>query len=142
MIDTVPHLVTAGCLTEVNVTMPVIHFVLIIGSVRRERCDWIADLVEQCASSRGVIDVFFGQFDRDNFAASGIDTYMQPTPEPPTRRAVFFNQPFTSAAEFKAGAVHQEMEWFGSGPAKWRQFQRPASAAHRRMIRYGEYEPE
>jgi hypothetical protein len=61
-----------------------IHSVLIIGSVRRERCDWIADLVEQCASSRGVIDVFVRQLDRDNFTASGVDADMQLTPGPPT----------------------------------------------------------
>src|ERR1019366_90417 len=110
-----------------------IHSVLIIGSVRRERCDWIADLVEQCASSRGVIDVFFRQFDRDNFTASGIDADMQLTPGPATRRAVLFNQPFTGAAEFKASAVDEEMERTGFGPVKRRQNQRLAPAAHRRM---------
>jgi hypothetical protein len=119
-----------------------IHSVLIIGSVRRERCDWIADLVEQCAGACSVIDVFFRQFDRDNFTASGIDADMQPAPGPPTRCAVLFDEPFTGAAEFEASAVHQKMERTGFGSAKRRQNQRPAPAAHRRMIRHGECEPE
>ena len=46
-----------------------IHSVRIIGSVRRERCDWIAELVVQCASSRGVIGVFVRHLDRDNVTA-------------------------------------------------------------------------
>ena len=33
-----------------------INPVLIIGSVRRERSDWVTDLVEQCTSQSGIID--------------------------------------------------------------------------------------
>jgi hypothetical protein len=68
-----------------------IHSVLIIGTVRHERCDWIANLVEQCAGARSVIDVFFRQFDRDNFTASGINADMQLTPGPTTRCAVLMS---------------------------------------------------
>src|SRR6478735_1863814 len=118
-----------------------INPVLIIGSVRRERNDWVTDLVEQYTSQSGVIDVFVRQLNRDNFAASGIDAYMQLTPGSPTRRTVLLNQPFTGAAEFQAGAVDEEMERTGCGPAKRRQNQRLAPAAHSRMIRYGEFEP-
>jgi hypothetical protein len=86
-----------------------IHSVLIVSSVSRERRDGIGALVEERTGPRGVIDVFFGQFD---------------------------------GAEFKACAVHEQMERAGAGPAERRQFQRPASAAYRRMIRNGECEPE
>jgi hypothetical protein len=54
--------------------------------------------VRRCAQRNR--DVFFRQFDRDNFTASGIDADMQLTPGLPTRRTVLFNQPFTGAAEF------------------------------------------
>src|SRR5271154_1108136 len=109
-----------------------INSVLIIGSVRRERSDWVIDLVEQCTSQSGVIDVLVRQFNRDNFTASGIDAYMLFTPGPPTRRAMLFNQPFIGAAEFQASAVDDETERTGSGPAKRRQNQRLAPTAHRR----------
>ena len=98
-----------------------IHSVLIIGSVRRERRDGIGDLVEERIGLRGVIDIFCRQFDSDNFTAAGIDAYMQLTPGPPPRRAVLFNKPFTGAAEFNASAVHEEMErtglWTGEAEA-------------------------
>ena len=98
-----------------------IHSVLIVGSVSRERRDGIGDLIEQRARSRGVITVFLGQFNRDNFTASGIDAYMQLTPGPPTRRAVLFNQPFTGTTEFKACTVHEKVERAGFRPAQRRQ---------------------
>jgi hypothetical protein len=53
-----------------------IHSVLIIRTVRRERCDGISDLVEKRASPRGVIDVFSGQFNRNDLTAPGIDAYV------------------------------------------------------------------
>jgi hypothetical protein len=119
-----------------------VYSVLIVGSIRRERCDGIGDLIEQTIRSRGVVNVFPGQFNGNDFAAPGIDADMQLTPGPPARRAVFFNQPFTGASEFEAGAVHQEMERTSFGPAKRRQHQCLAPAAHRRMIRHGECEAE
>ena len=76
-----------------------VHFVLIIGTVSRERRDGIGDLVEQCARPRGVIDLFPGQLDREDFAALGIDADMQLTPGSAARRAVLFNQPFTGSTE-------------------------------------------
>ena len=96
------------------------HSVLIVGSISRERRDGVGDLVEKRTGPRGVIDVFFGQFDGDDLTAPGIDAYMQLTPGPPTRRAVLFNQPFTGVPEFKASAVHEEMKRTSSGPAEWR----------------------
>jgi hypothetical protein len=119
-----------------------VHSGLIVGSVRRERCHGIDDLVEKRASSRGVIDVFSGQFNRDNLTAPGIDAYVQLTPGPAAGRAMFFNQPFTGAPEFKTRTVHEEMQRAGCGPAERWQFQRFAAAAHRRMMWYHECEPE
>src|SRR5882724_4017851 len=92
-----------------------VYSVLIIGSVRHERCDWITDLIEQCASSRGVIDVFLGQLNGNDLAASCVDAYMQLTPGSAAGRAMLFNQPFTCPAEFKAGAVDEEMKRTSSG---------------------------
>jgi hypothetical protein len=57
-----------------------IYSVLFIGSVRRERCDWVADLIEQRASSGGVINIFLGQLNRDNLTTTCIDAYMRLTP--------------------------------------------------------------
>src|ERR1700756_6039153 len=50
-----------------------VHFVLIVGTVSRERRDGIGDLVEQRARPRGVIDLFPGQLNRENFTALGIE---------------------------------------------------------------------
>jgi hypothetical protein len=55
---------------------------------------------------------------------------------------MLFNQPFTGAAEFKAGAVHEEVKRTDCGPAKRRQNQPLAAAAHRGVIRQRECEPE
>ena len=60
-----------------------VHFVLIVGTVSRERRDGIGDLVEQRARPRGIIDLFPGQLNRDDFAALGIDAEMQLTPACP-----------------------------------------------------------
>jgi hypothetical protein len=68
-----------------------INSVLIVCTVSRERRDGIGDLVEQRSSSRGVIALFPGQLDRDDFAALGIDAEMQLTPGSAARRAVLFN---------------------------------------------------
>ena len=97
-----------------------IHSVLIVGSISRERRDGIGDLVEKRIGPRRVIDVFFGQFDGDDLTAPGIDAYMQLTPGPSAGRAMLFNQPFTCPAGFKARAVHEEMKRTSSGPAEWR----------------------
>src|ERR1700680_3379100 len=64
-----------------------IHSVLIVGSISRERRDRIGDLVENITSPRGVIDVFLGQFNCDDLTAPGIDAYMQLTPGSTARRA-------------------------------------------------------
>jgi hypothetical protein len=67
-----------GAITTASMALGdhVMHSVLVIRSVRRERHDGIGDLVEKRAGPLGVIDVFFRQFDRDNLAASGIDAYV------------------------------------------------------------------
>ena len=91
-----------------------VNSVLIVGAVSREGRDGIGDLVEQRASPRGVIDLFLGQLDRDDFAALAIDADMQFTPGSAAGRAVLFNQPFAGSAELQAGAVHQQMQRAGS----------------------------
>ena len=76
-----------------------VNAVLIVGTVSRERRDGIGDLVEQCARPRGVIDLFTGQLNRDDFAAFGIDADMQLTPGSAAGRAVLFNQSFAGPAK-------------------------------------------
>src|SRR5271156_2321256 len=68
--------------------------VLIVRAVSREGRQGIYELVEQRVSSRGVVALFLGQLDRDNFAALAIDADMQFTPRSAAGRAVLFNQPF------------------------------------------------
>jgi hypothetical protein len=53
-----------------------VDFVLIVSPVSRERRDGITELVEERVRPRGVVDVLRGQFDRDDFAARGIDADM------------------------------------------------------------------
>ncbi len=55
---------------------------------------------------------------------------------------MLFNQPFAGTTELEAGAVDEEMQRAGPGPAERRHLQRPASAAHRRMVRHREIKPE
>jgi hypothetical protein len=54
---------------------------------------------------------------------------------------VLFNQLFVGTTELGAGAVDEEMQRAGPRPAERRHLQRPASVAHRRMVRR-EIEPE
>ena len=107
-----------------------VNSVLIVCTVSRERRDGIGDLVEQRARPRGVIDLFSGQLNREDFAALGIDAEMQFTPGSAARRAVLFNQPFTGSTELQAGAVHEQMQRAGTRPAERWHFQRLAAAAH------------
>jgi hypothetical protein len=44
-----------------------VNAVLIVGTVSRERCDGIGELVEQRARPRGVINLFPGQLNRGEF---------------------------------------------------------------------------
>src|SRR6201987_3823182 len=106
-----------------------VNAVLIVGTVGRERRDGISDLVEQRPRPRGVIDLFPGQLDREDFAALGIAAEMQLTPGSAARRAVLFNQPFTGATELQAGAVHQQMQRARTRPAERWHVQRLAAAA-------------
>ena len=76
-----------------------VHFVLIVGTVSRERRDGIGDLAEQRARPRGVIDLFPGQLNREDFAAFGIDANMQLTPGSAAGCAVLFNQSFAGPAK-------------------------------------------
>jgi len=105
-----------------------VHFVLIVGTLSRERRDGIGDLVEQRARPRSVIDLFPGQFNREDFAVLGIDAEMQLTPGSAARRAVLLNQPFTGSTELQAGAVHQQTQRAGTRPAERWHFQHLAAA--------------
>ena len=80
--------------------------VLIVGAVSGEGRNGIGELVEQCGSPRGIVDIFLGQRDRNDLAALGIDADMQLAPRSAAGRSMLFNQPFAGPAELQAGAVH------------------------------------
>ena len=86
--------------------------------------------LRQTEGPRGVIDLFLGQLNREDFAALGIDAEMQLTPGSAAGRAVLFNQLFTGSTELQAGAVHEQMQRAGTRPAERWHFQRLAAAAH------------
>ena len=54
--------------------------ILIVAAVGGEGSNWIADLVEQGVSHRGIVDILAGHRDGDDLAAGGVDTDMQLPP--------------------------------------------------------------
>jgi hypothetical protein len=72
---------------------------LIICTVSREGRQGTGELVEQRGRSRGVIALFLGRLDRDDFATLAIEADMQFTPSSAARRSVLFNQPFAGPAK-------------------------------------------
>ena len=78
-----------------------INSVLIIGSVPPvNRSIGVTDLVEQCTSQSGVIDIFVRQAPIATISPlpASMSAICNLRQGPPTRRAVLFNQPFTGAA--------------------------------------------
>ena len=116
--------------------------VLIVDAVGGEGSGGIGDLAQQCASHRGIIDILPGHRDGDDLAAIGIDADMQLAPRPAAGRAVLFDQPFAGAAQLQTSAIHEQMQWAGTGSPERRHLQRLGSAAQRGMIRHGEVKSE
>ena len=76
-----------------------VNSVLIVCTISREGRQGTGELVEQRGRSRGIVALFPGQLDRDEFAALGIEADMQFTPASAAGRAVLFNQPFAGPAK-------------------------------------------
>jgi hypothetical protein len=116
--------------------------ILIVGAVSREGCDRVSNLVEQLIRQRRVIDLFLGEFDRDDLAALSIDADVQLAPGSAARGAVLFDQPLPGSAKFHAGAVDQEMQRPNPAPAQWQDTQCFAPTTQCRVIRHAEIEAE
>jgi hypothetical protein len=58
----------------------------------------------------GVVDILVGQVKGNDLAAGGVDADVQLAPSASLRRAVFFKQPFTRAAQFQSGAIDDQVK--------------------------------
>jgi hypothetical protein len=66
-------------------------------------------LLEQGADSRAVIGIRPAELCREDLAGVDIHTDVELAPGAASSAAMLLGQPFTSASEFQARAVHEQM---------------------------------
>ena len=82
----------------------------IISAIGHEGSWRFIQLLQQGFDMRGVINVLVGQIGRDDFAAIGVDAYMQFAPGAALCCAVLFKQPFARAAQFQSRAIDNQVK--------------------------------
>src|SRR6202789_163394 len=97
--------------------------VLIVGAVGGKGRNGIGDLIEKRVNHSSIVDILPGHRDGDDLAAIGIDADMQLAPRPAAGRAVLFDQPFAGAAQLQTSAIHEQMQWAGTGSPERRHLQ-------------------
>jgi hypothetical protein len=75
-----------------------VDIVPVEGTVGRNRSDRTADLVEQGAELRVIIDIMVGQHRRDDPSSVGVRAEMELAPSPARPGTVLLNQPLARAA--------------------------------------------
>jgi hypothetical protein len=86
----------------------------------------------------GVVDILVGQVKGNDLAAGGVDADVQLAPSASLRRAVFFKQPFTRAAQFQSGAIDDQVKVASPVSPGHLNRQSTCPPAQRRMIGNGQ----